>query len=168
MTDSRPIQYLEIGVRHGYNVTQVARSYALHPESKLYCVDPWFDYNDYPEYKGDQDSAYALAMQKIDSCPDKDKFVICRGLSDDIVPTFDDNFFDFAFIDGNHQTEFVYRDGVMVLQKTKPGGFIVFDDYCQAWLQTVEGVDRFLREYEHRIRIIAHPSFVGQVIVQKL
>jgi hypothetical protein len=168
LTDSRPIQYLEIGVRHGCNVTQVARSYALHPESKVYCVDPWFDYSDYPEYKGDQDNAYDFAMQKIDSSPHKEKFVICRGLSDDVVPTFEDNKFDLAFIDGNHETEYVYRDGVMVFQKVKAGGYIIFDDYCAAWLQTVAGVDRFLKEYKSHIRIIAHPSVVGQVIVQKL
>ena len=168
LTDSLPIQYLEIGVRHGYNVTQVARSYALHPDSKLYCVDPWFDYDEYPEYKGEQDVAYTTAMNKIRSLNQDDKFVICRGLSDDIVLAFENDFFDLAFIDGNHETEFVYRDGVMVFQKTKPGGYIVFDDYCLAWHQTMAGVDRFLQEYAGRIRIIAHPSFVGQVIVQKL
>lgn len=168
MMSTQPINYLEIGVRHGYNVTQVARSYALHPESKLYCIDPWFDYDEYPEYKGDQDGAYTVAMNTLNASPHRPKFVIHRGLSDDIVPTLEDNFFDLAFIDGNHETEFVYRDGVMVFQKTKPGGYIVFDDYCAAWLQTVAGVDKFLAEYAGRFRMIAHPNFVGQVIIQKL
>ena len=50
----KPINYLEIGTLYGANLFSVAKSYALHDDSKLYCIDPWEDYNDYPEYKNKQ------------------------------------------------------------------------------------------------------------------
>jgi Methyltransferase domain len=125
-----PINYLEIGVADGGNVIQVEKTFAKHPDSKLYCVDPWQDYDEYPEYKGEQEEGWDKFNKNISVLSNPDKFVIKRGFSDDIVPTFPDNFFDIAFVDGNHETEFVYRDGLMALQKTKSGGFIIFDDYC--------------------------------------
>ena len=47
----RPINYLEIGTFYGANILSVANLYGLHNDSKLYCIDPWEDYDDYPEYK---------------------------------------------------------------------------------------------------------------------
>jgi hypothetical protein len=37
---NKPIKYLEIGAYHGANVISVAESYGMHPDSKLYCIDP--------------------------------------------------------------------------------------------------------------------------------
>jgi len=54
----RPIKYLEIGTFFGANLLSVADSYGLHKDSKLYCIDPWIDYKDYPEYKDDQSIIY--------------------------------------------------------------------------------------------------------------
>ena len=47
----RPINYLEIGAFYGANLLSVANTYTSHTDSKLYCIDPWEDYNEYPEYK---------------------------------------------------------------------------------------------------------------------
>lgn len=165
--EDKPIQYLEIGVHKGINVIDVAKSYCKHPDSKIYCVDPWVDYDEYPEYKGQQDVLFSIFNNAIKGY--KDKCIIRRGFSDDIIPTFENNFFDIIFIDGNHETEFVYRDGCMSFQKVKPGGYIIFDDYTiRSWPQTVKGIDQFLTEYSDKIKIIARPNSVGQVIVKKL
>jgi len=165
--ENKPIRYLEIGVHSGDNVSQVARSYAIHPDSKLHCVDPWMDYDEYPEYKGAQNAHYNNAITKL--APIMHKCVIHRGFSDDIVPTFEDNYFDMIFVDGNHETEYVYRDGVMSFQKVKSGGYIIFDDYCTPWITTIAGVNKFLSEYMNRIRIVVIPTVLFcQVILQKL
>ena len=163
----KPIKYLEIGVSEGVNIVDVAKSYCAHPESKMYCVDPWQDYDEYPEYKGQQDIKYNTAMNNI--APYFDKCIVHRGFSDNIVPTFSDNFFDIVFVDGNHKTEYVYRDGVMSFKKVKSGGYIIFDDYYDKWPQTVVGVNKFLDEYSDRILVLARPTiYFSQVIVQKL
>jgi Methyltransferase domain len=163
-----PIQYLEIGCADGANAILVSQSYAKHPASKLYCVDPWIDYEDYSEYKGLQETAWKRFNQNIQNCADVNKFLIHRGFSDDIVPTFPDNFFDLIFVDGNHETEYVYRDGLMSLEKVKVGGYIVFDDYNKYWLQTVDGVNKFVSESRNRIRIIPNVYMkIGQFMVQR-
>ena len=51
---NKPINYLEIGTFYGANILSVANSYGLDKDSKLYCIDPWEDYDEYPEYKNQQ------------------------------------------------------------------------------------------------------------------
>lgn len=167
--EDKPIQYLEIGVADGGNAIHVANSYCKHPASKLYCVDPWMDYDEYPEYKGQQDKAWQTVNTNIVNSGHAHKFVIHRGFSDDIVPTFEDNFFDIILVDGNHETDFVYRDGVMALQKVKVGGYIVFDDYDvfgNVWTQTKKGVDMFLQQYSNQVQILSYDAI--QLIVKRL
>jgi len=47
--ENKKIKYLEIGTFYGANVISVGKTYGSHPESELYCIDPWIDYKDYPE-----------------------------------------------------------------------------------------------------------------------
>jgi len=163
-----PINYLEIGVADGGNAIIISKSYAKNPDSRIYCVDPWMDYDEYPEYKGQQELGYNTFLRNINSLADSSKFIIKRGFSDNIVPTFDNDFFDIIFVDGNHETEFVYRDGVMALQKVKVGGYIVFDDYLLGWKQTMAGIDKFIADYQASLDVVfdGQNSF-GQIIVRR-
>jgi hypothetical protein len=162
---TRPICYLEIGVCKGENLMDISKSYCVHPDSRMVCVDPWFDYDEYPEYKGKQSSHYEQFIANTSQFADK--CIIHRGLSEDIVPTLDS--FDIIYIDGNHEEEYVYRDGVMSFPKLKQGGYLIFDDYHPyAWPQTCRGIDRWLREYASKIKIISNATFYWQVIVQKI
>lgn len=166
---TEPINYLEIGCADGGNAIIISKSYAHHPESKLYCVDPWMDYDEYPEYKGYQETGWETFNRNIQKCTDSSKFVVKRGFSDVIVPTFPDQFFDLIFVDGNHETEYVYRDGLMSLEKVKIGGYIVFDDYFHTWPQTVAGIKKFIEKAGSRIEIIADLEwYAGQIIVKRL
>ena len=165
---SGPINYLEIGCAHGGNAIIISKSYAKHPDSKLYCVDPWMDYDEYPEYKGAQETSWENFNRNIQKLSDPAKFVIKRGLSEDIVPTLPDKFFDLIFVDGNHETEYVYRDGLMSLEKVKIGGYIVFDDYSGYWPQTKEGINKFIQTAGPRVRIVADLGIkCGQIILQR-
>jgi hypothetical protein len=166
--ENKPIKYLEIGVADGIHVIEISQSYCKHADSKMYCVDPWQDYDEYPEYKGKQDLAWETFNKNISSYNIVDKCLINRGFSQDIVPTFEDNFFDIIFVDGNHETEFVYKDGCMAFEKVKSGGFIVFDDYLSFWSQTMIGIDKFLEEYKDKIKILHKATLFTQVILRKL
>ena len=90
----------------------VAETYCLHPESKLYCIDPWLDYQDYPEYKGQQDNTYNHFLNNIEKSGIKDKTIIKRGFSNEEIVKFEDNFFDIIYIDGSHEPEYVLEDAV--------------------------------------------------------
>jgi hypothetical protein len=160
-----PINYLEIGVSYGLHAISIENTYCKHPDSKIYCVDPWKDYDEYPDFKGDQDNVYNIFTRNINKHKNPSKFIVNRGLSEDIVPTFDNEFFDIIFVDGNHETKYVYADGKIAFDKVKSQGYIIFDDYD--WVETKTGIDKFVDEYSSKIKVI-YDNSLFQLIVQKL
>lgn len=58
-----------------------------------------------------------------------DKITILRALSNDAVPTLNDNEFDIIYIDGDHFAHQTYLDAKMCWSKLKKGGIMAFDDY---------------------------------------
>jgi predicted O-methyltransferase YrrM len=163
---NKPIKYLEIGAFYGANVLSVADTYGLNSESKLYCVDPWEDYQDYPEYKTQQTSIYTRFVSNITKSGNKDKIVVHRGYSNLEVPKFEDDFFDIIYIDGNHEPEYVLEDAVLSFRKLKKGGIMIFDDYGWGGPDlTKRGIDGFLNGYHKKITILGERE--SQVFIKK-
>ena len=163
---NRPINYLEIGAFHGANVISVANSYGAHIDSKLYCIDPWQDYEDYPEYKNEQDTIYGRFLNNIENSGAKEKVIIRRGFSNIEIPKFEDEFFDIIYIDGNHEPEYVLEDAVLSFRKLKKGGIMIFDDYGWGGPDlTQRGIDGFVNGYHKRIKVLGIQE--TQMFVQK-
>ena len=164
---NRPINYLEIGTFYGANILSVAKTYGAHSDSKLYCIDPWEDYAEYPEYKNQQTTIYDTFTRNIENSGSKDKITIHRGFSNSEVPKLQDDFFDIIYIDGNHEPEFVLEDAVLSFRKLKRGGYMIFDDYGWGGPDlTKRGIDGFLTGYHKRIKILGIRD--SQVFIQKL
>lgn len=164
---THPIRYLEIGTFYGANLFSVGRSYAAHPESKMYCIDPWIDYSDYPEYKHQQETVYDTFMRNLETSGQKEKITVIRGFSHTEIPKFEDDFFDIVYIDGNHEPEYVLEDAVLAFRKLKVGGYMIFDDYGWGGPDlTQRGIDGFLSAYHKRISP-SHPCINTQVFVTK-
>jgi hypothetical protein len=162
----RPIKYLEIGTLYGANLITVAQSYGLHPESKLHCVDPWEDYEEYDEYKGEQPSIYEQFNKNIEIFGIKEKLEIKRGYSHKVVPEFEDEYFDLIYIDGNHEPEYVLEDAVLSFRKLKKGGIMIFDDYgWGGFNRTLRGIEGFLVGYSHRYTFLG--IYSTQVFIRK-
>jgi len=163
----RPIQYLEIGAFYGANIISVANTYGSHTDSKLYCIDPWEDYTDYPEYKNQQQSIYNSFLKNIEKSGHKDKIIINRGYSNKILHTLQDDFFDIIYIDGNHEPEYVLEDAVLSFRKLKVGGIMIFDDYGWGGPDlTQRGIDAFLAGYNKKILKLGEKD--TQVFIKKL
>jgi predicted O-methyltransferase YrrM len=162
----RPIKYLEIGTFYGANILSVAKTYGLHNNSKLYCIDPWEDYSDYTEYKNQQSSIYNSFLSNIDNSGEKEKIIINRGYSNVEILKFEDEFFDIIYIDGNHEPEYVLEDAVLSFRKLKKNGIMIFDDYGWGGPDlTQRGIDGFLSGYHNRITILGERN--TQVFVRK-
>jgi predicted O-methyltransferase YrrM len=155
------VRYLEIGVFYGIHLFEVA---AAFPNAQLYGIDPWMDYDSYTEYKGQQNIILDGFRRNLSRCPDKSRIQAYRGFSSDIVPMFQNDFFDIVYVDGNHETEYVYKDAHMSFEKTKSSGYIVFDD--SDWPETLAGIQRFETDMKERIELIADIHF--QRIYRKL
>ena len=147
-----PIRYLEIGTFYGANLFSVGRSYASHPDSRMYCIDPWVDYEDYSEYKGRQESVYETFTRNLENSGQKEKITVVRGFSHTEIPKFEDDSFDIVYIDGNHEPEYVLEDAVLAVRKLKVGGYLIFDDYGWGGPDlTQRGIDAFCSAYHTRI-----------------
>jgi predicted O-methyltransferase YrrM len=161
-----PINYLEIGTFYGANLLSVANTYGQHSDSKLYCIDPWEDYDDYPEYKNQQSSIYDSFCTNIENSGVKNKIIINRGYSNNEILKFQDEFFDIIYIDGNHEPEYVLEDAVLSFRKLKQNGIMIFDDYGWGGPDlTQRGIDGFLSGYHKRIQKLGEAA--TQVFIKK-
>jgi len=153
--NNKPINYLEIGAFYGANIISVGLTYGLHKESKLYCIDPWEDYDEYTEYKNQQPHIYNTFIENIKNSGIQDKIIINRGYSNKEINKFDDNFFDIIYIDGNHNTEYVLEDAVYSFRKLKVNGIMIFNDYGWSIECVVEkAVDAFVLLYGKKIQFL--------------
>ena len=163
---NKQINYLEIGAFYGANILSVANTYGLHKDSKLYCIDPWEDYAEYPEYKNEQPTIYNTFITNINNSNCKDKIIINRGYSNSEIPKFQDEFFDIIYIDGNHEPEYVLEDAVLSFRKLKKNGIMIFDDYGWGGPDlTQRGIDGFLSGYHKRITILG--GKISQVFIRR-
>ena len=166
----RPINYLEVGVYYGMNLTSVCNFYARHSQSKVYAIDLWGDYDEYTEYKGKQQSIYDGFLHNIEVAGVGDKVIVKRGYSHNEIPKLEDEFFDIVYIDANHKPEYVLEDCVLSFRKLKIGGYMVLDDY--GWIDketgedTSDGIEGFVLGYMNRIEIINVVE--TQVILRKV
>jgi predicted O-methyltransferase YrrM len=166
-TSTKPVNYLEIGAFYGANLLSFERTYGAHPESKLYCIDPWEDYEEYPEYKTEQPKIYDTFTQNIENSGKKDKIIIKRGYSNNEIPKLPDDFFDIIYIDGNHEPEYVMEDAVLSFRKLKKGGIMIFDDYGWGGPDlTQSGIDGFIHGYHKKLKLLC--LLDCQVFIQKL
>ena len=163
----KPINYLEIGTFYGATLLYCGKTYGLHQDSKLYCIDPWEDYEEYPEYKNEQPQIYEGFMKNVENSGIKDKIIINRGYSNKEVCKFDDDFFDIIYIDGNHEPEYVLEDAVISFRKLKKNGILIFDDFDQVDPEYItKGIKAFLSAYSKRISILALQN--AQLFIKKI
>lgn len=150
-TVDRPFKILEIGCFEGRGTLAFLDRLCQHPDSKVYCVDPWADvyvkgrkeFSEFDSYFKEQYSRFLFNVRN-----HKDKVVVLRGSSNEIVPSLEEEF-DLAYIDGDHQPGQVYQDAVMALRLMKPGGIILFDDRLLniGGISPKDGMYRFVSDF---------------------
>lgn len=159
------IKYLEIGVFYGSNIISFGLSeYGKHHETELHAIDPWLDYSEYSEYKGQQNEIYECYKKNVEHYGLEQKIKEHRGFSADELLKLEDNYFDIIYIDGNHEPEFVLQDAVLSFRKLKVGGHLIFDDY--GWGDCTIGIDSFLSAYKNCYSMI-HANYNTQVFLRK-
>jgi hypothetical protein len=142
-----PIKYLEIGVCNGANVCSLMKTYAQHKDSEVHAIDPWFNYDGYVGFLKEQDTNYSRFIHNISRLAPQDlqKIFIHRDISQKVVPTFSDEFFDVIYIDGNHEADYVLEDAVLTIRKLKSGGWLIFDDYHSEDVR--KGISAFMHTF---------------------
>ena len=123
----------EIGVWRGDFSERILK---ITEPKKLHLIDPWqFQGDNFPEtWYGGKKAQNQKDMNKnynyiVNKFKNRDNVEINRGLSEDVLQQFDDGYFDWVYIDGNHFYEFVKKDFELSFLKVKKDGIIAGDNY---------------------------------------
>ena len=144
LENSGPIIGLEIGVYKGENASNLLENL---PNLILYGIDPYRVYKDWNGSTLTVENASIAENTAIESIlPYKERFVKCKNTSDELFSTFEDNYFDFIFIDGCHDYEQVLKDCRNYYSKLKSGGIFSGHDYLSYIGGVKQAVDEFAAE----------------------
>ena len=115
----------EIGVQRGSHARCLHN--VLRPK-KMYLIDCWepIDRRHKGEDYRDAEENFKSAKSQFTHNPEV-KFI--RGRSQDEMPKFEENSFDFIYIDGDHYTEACTSDILNALRLVKIGGIVGGHDY---------------------------------------
>lgn len=119
--------------------------------AKLHLVDAW----DTPRYG--EDKAQAV-IKKFDALIAEGKVQLHRGLSTERASDFEDNYFDWIYIDTNHTYRTTYEELRAYAPKMKPGGIIAGHDFINGnW---IGGMRYGVREAVHEFCVEQGWEFV--------
>ena len=159
------LHILEIGCFEGLGSVYFADHFLNHQDSTLTLVDPFLsiENNDHAELLGNnQEANFDYNTSK---CKNQNKIEIYKKTSDDFFD-FNNKMFNFIYIDGCHEPEFIIRDMENSFKFLVKGGIMWMDDYRggNGWdLKKV--MDSVLQNYENQYEII-HEGY--QLGIRKL
>jgi hypothetical protein len=122
----------EIGVWQGEFTTRIL---AISKPRELHLIDPWLYQPEFSDHRcggvvatrqADMDAMHASVARAVGAASG---VVIHRAISSEALELFTDGYFDWLYIDGNHEYEFALADLECGRRKARAGGFIAGDDY---------------------------------------
>jgi hypothetical protein len=146
----------EIGVWKGDFSAQMLE---IVKPRKLHLIDPWLLHNSDEYARAKYGRPMSKSQERMDEVHQSvlDRFAapieagvveVHRASSEDAAAAFEDGYFDWVYVDGNHTYDFVKRDLKLYFEKIKSGGLLGGDDYRSAgwWKDGVtRAVDDFVR-----------------------
>lgn len=139
---------IEIGVQSGVFSEHILKS---NPNLHLILLDAWrhfpAEYNDVANVSTEKHIAYMnSAIKKLS--PYLDQYTLIRAPSERAVSFFEDNLFDFIYLDANHSESYVSQELENWYPKLKSGGIMAGHDYLDGTIKTTtfgvkSAVDKF-------------------------
>lgn len=144
--------------------------------NQLHLIDPWrfqvdkrYDSSWYGGATGkdqeNMDSIYNSVQKRFANEIKAGVVGTHRLPSDQAAGSFKDGYFDWVYIDGDHQYKYVKKDLENFYKKVKVGGFLVCDDYgIQGWWDdgVLKAVHEFLLNNHCKVAFMAGTQFVIQ------
>lgn len=146
----------EIGVCNGVFAWHVL----LQKKPKqLFLIDPWG-----PGINFEKQEVLDKQYEKVAHLfAPYERVSILRMRSENAVHLFDDEYFDYVYIDGEHSYEAVKRDLQNYLPKIKCGGYLIGDDL--GWEGVRPAVEEFVHNYSDLCSFIGEDA--GQYVIRK-
>ena len=142
----QPLKHLtgaEIGVYKGENAKDVLDFLNIE---HLVLVDPWKGYSDYLSgFSVEDDSTFENYYKEVkNKFSNNPKVRIIRDTSVNAAKMFDNEYFDFVYLDGDHSYEGVTKDLESWYPKLKKFGVMCGDDYGHpSGVGVIEAVTKF-------------------------
>ena len=150
----QPLRHLigaEVGVYKGDNSEALLKNLNFR---KLYLIDPWAEYFDVVTGVLQEKSKYEKIYQSVKKrFENNNKIDLVRDYSIKASKNFDDNYFDFVYIDGDHAYEEVLQDLIAWFPKVKENGVLCGDDYGHP---SGVGVVKAVNEFAQNNKITVH------------
>jgi hypothetical protein len=119
---------LEIGCFEGLSSVFFADNFLSHPNSRLTCVDPFLSIgtNDHKQYlQNNEEKTFDF---NISVCRNANKITVNKLTSDEFFKT-NTKTYNFIYIDGSHELEFITRDMENSFRCLEKNGIMWMDDY---------------------------------------
>lgn len=165
LDNTKENKILEIGCLEGLSSVFFADNFIDNSNSSLTCVDPYLtiDNNDHSIFLQNNEEMHF--DNNISICKNADKIIVHKITSDAFFEN-NNRTFNFIYIDGCHQPEFVKRDMENSFSFLEKDGIMWMDDYCGGdGFQIKNTMDTFLENYNGQYEII-HKGY--QLAIKKL
>jgi len=151
---SKENRILEIGCYEGLSSVFFADNFIDNPHSSLTCVDPFLtiDNNDHCYLL--QNGEELNFDYNISNCKNTDKITIHKITSDNFFEN-NNKTYNFIYIDGCHEKEFIKRDMENSFNILEKGGIMWMDDYRVGnGIISKKKMDYFLEKYNGYYELI--------------
>lgn len=148
---------IEIGVYKGYFANHILNN---SNNLELYLLDCWQEQDKslYQDILNTNTKEMALCLTETinNNINHFNRIKIIKDFSDNAINFFEDNFFDFIYIDANHSYEAAKNDINKWFKKVKKGGLFAGHDYLDGIngngvFGVKSAVDEFAKEYNIKI-----------------
>jgi hypothetical protein len=127
----------EIGVKDGRNTEEMIKVC-----NEVYAIDPYLPYEDGRPITQEEQAIYKMAMfKRLSMCGDR--LHVFNTSSSKAAKLFDDEFFDYVYIDGDHSHAAVKADLECWYPKVKQGGILAGHDFDNAHNGVTHSVRQF-------------------------
>jgi len=153
----------EVGSRSGINAKTILLSMKVE---KLYLIDPYTPYLDGGTFltQEDQDAYYVEMYNNMKQFLDRVIFITRPSIL--ASKLFEDEYFDYIYLDANHNYESVMTDQKSWFPKVKKGGFISGHDI--GYPDVIKAVNDFIEGYNYHQHTNIKPMlFTGDWLYKK-
>ena len=151
---SKENKILEIGSFEGLSSVFFADNFIDNQKSNLTCVDPFLSINNNDHSQFLQNNEERNFDYNILTCKNSHKITVHK-ITSDIFFKNNNKSYNFIYIDGCHEADFIKRDMENSFKILEKNGIMWMDDYCGGdGIQIKNTMNNFLKKYKDQYELI--------------